>query len=113
MLNLTPTWRANPERIKLAGYEEKNVNVDCVNFLTEIRKRDEFKGVNISIGGIVGCKGDAYNSKEALTSEDAYTFHKPQINELSKAHVDFLFATTLPASSEALGIAKAMADQWG
>ncbi|MFX0004135.1 MAG: homocysteine S-methyltransferase family protein [Candidatus Hodarchaeota archaeon] len=109
MLNLAPTWRTNPEAIELAGYKDKNVNIDCVNFLNRIRSRYKYKAKKILIGGLMGCKGDAYNPKEALSSEEAYNFHKIQVKELVEAGVDFLLASTLPAFSEALGIAKAMA----
>ena len=110
MLNLTPTWRANPERIHIAGFEERRVNADCVEFVDLIRNKHQRGEGDILIGGIVGCKGDAYNPEEALSSDEARVFHKIQISELSEAGVDFLFATTLPACSEALGIAKAMAE---
>ncbi|MFX0008128.1 MAG: homocysteine S-methyltransferase family protein, partial [Candidatus Hermodarchaeota archaeon] len=110
MLNLAPTWRANPENIELAGYIERNVNDDCVKFLNRIRSRYKHKLIKMLIGGLVGCKGDAYNPEIALSSEKAYEFHKVQVQQLSKAGVDFLMASTLPASSEALGIAKAMAE---
>ncbi|MFX1524167.1 MAG: homocysteine S-methyltransferase family protein, partial [Promethearchaeota archaeon] len=56
------------------------------------------------------CKGDAYNPEEALSSEEAYKFHKFQVKKLSEAGVDFLLGSTLPASSEALGLARAMAE---
>ena len=96
--------------MELAGFREKNVNADCFNFLSEIRKNYGNYAEKIIIGGIIGCKGDAYNPEEALSSEEAYTFHKFQVKALAEAGVDFLMGTTLPASSEALGIAKAMAE---
>ncbi|MFX1567572.1 MAG: homocysteine S-methyltransferase family protein [Promethearchaeota archaeon] len=110
ILNLTPTWRTNPERIELAEYKDKDVNVDCFNFLDQIRRHFSLKGATSLIGGLMGCKGDAYNPKEALSSEEAYHFHQVQVKELNSAGVDFLLASTLPAFSEALGIAKAMAE---
>ncbi|MFX0083342.1 MAG: homocysteine S-methyltransferase family protein [Candidatus Hodarchaeota archaeon] len=110
MLNLAPTWRTNPEYIELAGYKNYNVNADCIKFLNQIRTYYSHKATKILIGGLVGCKGDAYDPNEALSSEEAYSFHKIQVKELNEAGVDFLLASTLPASSEALGIAKAMAE---
>jgi len=107
---LTPTWRASQERLELAGFREKNVNADAFNFLSEIRNNYGNHAEKILIGGIMGCKGDAYNPEVALSSEEAYTFHKFQVKALAEAGVDFLMASTLPASSEALGIAKAMAE---
>jgi S-methylmethionine-dependent homocysteine/selenocysteine methylase len=110
MINLAPTWRTNPECIELAGYKDNTVNTDCVRFLEQIRSRYSHREIKILIGGLVGCKGDAYNPNEALSIEEAYNFHKIQVNELTKAGVDFLMATTLPSFSEAHGIAQAMAD---
>ncbi|MFX1326773.1 MAG: homocysteine S-methyltransferase family protein [Promethearchaeota archaeon] len=110
ILMLAPTWRASQERLELAGFKGKNVNADCVKFLFDIRnKYGEFAN-KILIGGPMACKGDAYNPEEALSSEEAYKFHKFQVKELSEAGVDFLLGSTLPASSEALGLAKAMAE---
>ncbi len=110
MLTLAPSWRANPERIKLAGFKDKNVNADCFEFLNKIRSRYEHKAIKVLIGGVMACRGDAYNPKDALSSEEAYNFHKTQVEKLSETGADFLFASTLPSSSEALGIARAMAD---
>ena len=80
ILNLAPTWRANPENIELAGYKERNVNVDCVKFLNQIRNRYRNNTTKILIGGLMGCKGDAYDPEVALSSEKAYKFHKVQVN---------------------------------
>lgn len=104
----TPTWRANPERLKLAGLDKKDVNGDCYRFLDEIRKEYGLYASRIFIGGLMGCKGDAYKPGEALGSDDAAIFHQTQSHALAQAGVDFLFAATLPAFSEALGMAKAM-----
>jgi len=110
ILMLAPTWRASQERLELAGFKGKNVNADCVNFLCDIRNKYGEFAKKVLIGGPMACKGDAYNPKEALSSEEAYKFHKYQVKELSEAGVDFLLGSTLPASSEALGLAKAMAE---
>ncbi|MHA1953949.1 MAG: homocysteine S-methyltransferase family protein [Candidatus Heimdallarchaeaceae archaeon] len=105
---LTPTWRANPERLKLAGFKDTNVNADCFRFLSDIREKYGNYSKKIFIGGLIGCKGDAYKPEEALSSEEAYIFHAPQVEALAEAGVDFLTATGLPSASEALGIARVM-----
>jgi S-methylmethionine-dependent homocysteine/selenocysteine methylase len=110
MVNLTPTWRANRERIQGAGLHHKDVNGDCFRFLAAIRASYGEYANQIYIGGLIGCKGDAYKPEEALTSKDAYEFHKYQVASLASAGVDFLIAETLPAVSEALGIARVMAE---
>jgi homocysteine S-methyltransferase len=106
MLCLTPTWRANPERLRLAGLGARDVNGDAVRFLGRIR---EGYGGAVYLGGLTGCYGDAYRPEEALAVADAAAFHRPQARALAEAGVDFLFASTLGAASEALGIARAMA----
>jgi len=105
---LTPTWRANKERTHQAHVDLKNINTDAFIFMDRIRKSYGSMSETIFIGGLTGCKGDAYKPEEALSEEESYLYHKEQNEILSNAGVDFLFASTLPALSEAKGIAKAM-----
>jgi len=110
ILIFTPTWRANYERIQLSLFNNERINEDCFRFLLSIKEEyQDFKS-NIFIGGLIGCKGDSYKPQEALPVEKSYLFHKYQIEALTNSGVDFLFASTLPAFSEALGIAKAMSE---
>lgn len=46
---------------------------------------------------------------EALRADEAFEFHLPQLEALADSPIDFLYASTLPAVSEAAGIARAMA----
>lgn len=105
---LTPTWRANKERTKNANVDMKTINTDAFLFVDNIRKSYGNFAIKIYIGGLTGCKGDAYKPEEALNENDAYQFHKEQMQILADAGVDFLLASTLPALTEAIGIAKAM-----
>lgn len=105
-LAATPTRRANQERVKQAGYSE-SIIYDNVCFLREIQKNS---GLEMYIGGLVGCKGDAYTGEGALTEEEAYHFHKWQADSFASAKVDFLYAGIMPVLSEAAGMAQAMAD---
>lgn len=107
---LTPTWRANKERTSKANVDMKLINTDAFAFVDNIRKSYGSFSEKIYIGGLTGCKGDAYRPEEALNENDAYAFHKDQMQILADAGVDFLFASTLPALSEAIGIAKAMSE---
>lgn len=105
---LTPTWRANKERTKNAKIDLSTINKDAFLFVENIRKSYGSFSEKIYIGGLTGCKGDAYKPEEALSESDANVFHKDQMQVLADAGVDFLLASTLPALSEAKGIAKAM-----
>lgn len=104
----TPTWRTNKERVQNSEFSAE-INVDACHFMQEIR--DEFPAFSeqIKIGGLVGCKNDCYTPQEALSVEEAKEFHAWQIEELAKGGVDFIVPETLPALSEAIGMAEAAA----
>jgi S-methylmethionine-dependent homocysteine/selenocysteine methylase len=107
---LTPTWRANKERTTKTNTSIKTINVDAFEFVDVIRKSYGNFSEKIYIGGLTGCKGDAYKPEEALNESDAYKFHKEQMQILADAGVDFLLASTLPEINEAKGISKAMSE---
>jgi homocysteine S-methyltransferase len=106
----TPTWRASRERITAAGYGKFDVNGDNFRFLDSLRKSyGEYAG-KVMICGLMSCRGDAYCPSEALSVADAREFHSWQAGKLAAAGVDFLLASTLPAFSEAQGLAAAFAE---
>jgi S-methylmethionine-dependent homocysteine/selenocysteine methylase len=107
---LTPTWRANKERTSKSNVDIKVINTDAFLFVDNIRKSYGSYSEKIFIGGLTGSKGDAYKPEEALIESETYHFHKEQMHILAEAGVDFLFASTLPALTEAIGIAKAMSE---
>ncbi|MBN1875276.1 MAG: homocysteine S-methyltransferase family protein [Anaerolineae bacterium] len=111
MITFTPTWRANSELLRRAGLPDVDtVNGDCARFLQSIRESYDGYAGKILIGGLMGCLGDAYNPADALSIEDATIFHQSQAYALANTGVDFLMGATLPAFSEALGMARAMAE---
>lgn len=101
----TPTRRANKERVQQSSFKE-NIIEDNVRFLKILK--DNAK-VNIFVGGLMGCKGDAYKATEILSIEEAQEFHFWQANLFKAAGADFLFAGIMPALTEGIGMAKAMA----
>lgn len=107
---LTPTWRSNKERTINANVDIKSINTDAFLFVDNIRKSYGNFSKKIYIGGLTGCKGDAYKPEEALNEKNAHEFHKEQMQILADAGVDYLFASTLPALTEAIGIANAMSE---
>ena len=58
---------------------------------------------------MMACRGDSYRPREALSESDAGDFHSAQAAGLAESGVDFIMAATLPAVSEARGIATAIA----
>jgi len=107
---MTPTRKVNVESIKHSKFQERNVIVDACAFMNEIKSEYHGFSDKIFIGGLLGCKGDAYRAEGALEVEAAYRFHKIQVDEFKKGAVDYLFAGIMPAISEAVGMAQAMAE---
>ena len=61
----TPTRRANRQRIGESGFDS-NIMADNVNFLRELKEKS---GADMCIGGLMGCKGDAYTGEGAMSAE--------------------------------------------
>jgi len=109
MMLSTPTWRASRERIKLAGHSERAVNADNFRFLEDLRNSCGDYAGKVVICGLMSCRGDAYNPADRLSEQAAYGFHSWQAGKLAETGVDLLMAATLPALSEAIGLAAAQA----
>ena len=102
----TPTRRANRERVLQSSFNGKIIE-DNVLFLQDIIKS---RDIDMFVGGLMGCKGDAYKATEILSIEAAREFHSWQANLFKNSGVDFLYAGIMPALSEAIGMAEAMED---
>jgi len=109
LLVSSATWRASRERIAAAGYAGVDVNGDNVRFLEALRKSCGDYADKVVICGLLSCRGDAYSPADALEVSAARDFHAWQAGKLADAGVDFLLAATLPALSEATGLALALA----
>ena len=107
---MTPTRKVNAETLKKSIYCKRKVIKDCCEFLMDIKSEYQEFSKNIFIGGLLGCKGNAYCANEALHPDEAYIFHKAQVTKFRRQNLDFLFAGIMPAVSEAVGMARAMAE---
>lgn len=109
MIVSAPTWRASSERINKSAYNGRETIIkDCADFINRIRQDVAQSADSIYISGLIACRGDSYDPRQALTAEKAEAFHSLQAQELADAGVDFILAATMPAVSEALGIAAAV-----
>ena len=102
----TPTRRANKERVDSSAYD-KSIISDNVEFLREIKNA---ANIEMYIGGLLGCKGDAYTGENALSMEEARLFHSWQVDLFKEADVDFMMAGIMPTLPEAAGMSMAMSD---
>lgn len=109
LLLSTPTWRAGRERIAAAGLAGRDLNGDNFRFLDALRRDYGDYGQKVIICGLMSCRGDAYKPEEALSAADSQAFHAWQAEALAASGVELLLAATLPALSEAVGLAQALA----
>lgn len=100
----TPTRRANKERIADSCFDSSVIK-DNVNFLRDIQKQAK---TPMYIGGLLGCKGDAYTGEGALSLEESREFHECQVQCFAQTKVDFLMAGIMPSKEEAAGMALAI-----
>jgi S-methylmethionine-dependent homocysteine/selenocysteine methylase len=103
-----PTWRASSRWGRLLGYgaaELADFNRRAVALVDDIRT--EAADVRIVVGGCVGPCDDAYAPSDQISADDAYAYHRPQIETFAGTPADFVNALTLTYSAEAVGLAQA------
>lgn len=105
-LATTPTRRTNQERIARTDFDVSIIKANA-DFLRRIQKES---GQEMYVGGLVGCRGDAYTGKGCLSQQEAYEFHKWETDLFAQAKVDFLYAALMPTLEEAAGMALAIRD---
>jgi S-methylmethionine-dependent homocysteine/selenocysteine methylase len=105
ILFMTNTRRANKDRVMRSKFKNKNVMKDYASFLKSLIAEYE---CDAYLGGMMGCKGDAYSSDEGLSTDAAIDFHSWQMSMFDLEHIDFLFAGIMPTLPEAIGMAKVM-----
>ncbi len=105
ILLAAPTWRLDRSRIRKAGVAP-TINRDAVSFMRGIQERSGYRDTRL--GGLLGPRNDCYAPELALSAAEAGEFHAPQAEELAGTGVDYLMAQTVPAVSEAVGLARAM-----
>ncbi len=104
-LATTPTRRANWERI--GSQHPSTILEDNVHFLQSIQQNSL---TPMYIGGMMGCRGDAYTGADAMETATARQFHYWQAERLAATGINFLYAAIMPTLPESIGMAQAMSD---
>lgn len=107
ILLCAPTWRVDRNRIRESGLGE-GLNRDAVQFMRNLQQTWQHPDSPVLIGGLIGPKNDCYSPWLALGADEAVAYHGWQIEELVQAGVDCIITQTIPAFSEALGMAQAL-----
>ena len=105
----TPTWRASTGWGARLGYsvdQLADANRESVAFL---REACAARDVSAIVSGAIGPRGDGYVAGETMSTEEAGSYHTPQIEALASAGVDLVSAITMTYAEEAAGIALATA----
>jgi homocysteine S-methyltransferase len=105
ILLAAPTWRLDRERIRIAGVPG-TINRDAVAYMRRVRADAGYP--QAVVGALLGPRNDCYDPQVALAAGEAQEFHQWQADELAGAGADYLLAQTIPAVSEAEGMARAM-----
>jgi homocysteine S-methyltransferase len=109
MLICAPIWRASREHLEASEFCGCDVNGDNIRALAEIRDQLGGYAKKVLVGGLMGCRGNAYDPRDSLPADAAREYHSWQASKMAAARPDFIQASTLPALDEALGMAKALA----
>lgn len=104
----TPTWRANPDWGTRLGYSDEQldaVNHDAVRLFRDLRQANP--DVPVVVSGNLGPRGDGYVTGDAMTPDQAASYHGTQIRSFASAGADLVTAMTLTYTDEAIGIVTA------
>lgn len=102
-LATTPTRRVNRERLSQSQFSSAIVR-ENMDFLRTIQQQKPY----MYIGGMIGCRGDAYTGTGCLSLEESRKFHSWEAALFTDTHPDFLYAALIPSLPEAAGIALAL-----
>ncbi len=106
----TATWRANPDWAERLGHSPERLaelNRAAVDLLEELRVAHETASTPIVLSGCVGPRGDGYVVGEAMTADEAQTYHATQIGMFAETAADLVTAITMTYADEAVGVVRA------
>lgn len=106
----SPTWRANPDWGREAGYDLPSLsaaNHQSIELMRAVRAAYESDALPIVISGCMGPRRDGYQADVSMSAAEAAGYHGWQARELAEAGVDMISAFTMTNINEAIGIAQA------
>lgn len=103
-------YRASPDWGALLGYSAEglaDINHQSIEFLRNIAVDYSNNIENILIQGLIGPRGDAYETNHSITEAEAQDYHSVQLQTLKSANVDLATAMTFNNVPESIGVARA------
>lgn len=104
----TPTWMANADRAAPLGFGPQDldrINRDAVLFLQEFGASSGLE--RWGVGGILGPRGDGYQTDGPVDPDQAAEYHRPQLASFAAAGADRATVLTLNEVGEAIGVSRA------
>jgi S-methylmethionine-dependent homocysteine/selenocysteine methylase len=105
-------YRASPDWGSLLGYSRESLadmQMRSIDFLREVAQPYGGQVPALMYAGIVGPRGDAYETNQTITAEEAEEYHGEQLATLARAGVDLVEAMTFNGVPEVIGLARAAA----
>src|SRR4051812_24312776 len=106
----TPTWRANPDWGAALGDDAAalaDVNRSAVGLMRTLAEEWEGRVAGTTVVGMVGPRGDGYDSVSTASPDEAADYHAAQIAVFAQEGADEVSALTLTGTGEALGVVRA------
>lgn len=107
VLLCAPTWRVDRMRLAEAGISPEIIG-EAVRFIRDIGDETFSEESAFFTGGLLAPKNDCYSGELALPRREAADFHGFAVELLVRNRVDVIVPQTIPAVSEACGIADAI-----
>lgn len=105
-------YRASPDWGSLLGYSPESLaemQLRAIDFLREVAHPYAGDVPALKYAGIVGPRGDAYETNRTITADEAEDYHGQQMATLALAGVDVVEAMTFNGVPEVIGLARAAA----
>lgn len=103
-------YRASRDWGELTGYtreELEEINVRGIEFYRDFVREYATAETPMIVGGVIGPRGDAYNTGRQPDAAEAEDYHSEQIRTFKKAGTDLVTAMTFSSVDEAIGLARA------
>ena len=103
-------YRASPDWGRLLGYSRESLadmQMRAIDFLRDVARPYQGQVPALMYAGIVGPRGDAYETNQTITADEAEEYHSEQLATLASARVDLVEAMTFNGVPEVIGLARA------
>jgi S-methylmethionine-dependent homocysteine/selenocysteine methylase len=103
-------YRASRDWGELIGFSREaleEINIRGIEFYRAFAREYDSPETPMLVGGVIGPRGDAYDTGRTLDAAEAEDYHSEQIATFRKAGADQVSAVTFSSVEEAIGVARA------